>query len=199
LKSFKSVEDYIQNSGDWKNHLIELRQSIASTGLEEVIKWGAPVYASNNKNIVGIGAFKNFISMWFYNGVFLNDNANKLINAQEGTTKALRQWRFTYISEISKNNKLIKQYIFEAIEVEKQGKSIKPETNKKLILPTEFKTELRSNLKFNEAFQSFSIPKQREFAEFIGEAKREQTRQSRLEKTIVMTLKGEGLNDKHKK
>jgi len=37
-----------------------------------------------------------------------------LINAQEGTTRALRQWRFQTLDEI--NSELIHQYVTEAIQ-----------------------------------------------------------------------------------
>jgi len=199
MKYSKSVEDYITNSNEWEKFVIALRQIILSTGLEESIKWGAPVYTFNNKNVLGIGAFKNFISLWFFNGVFLEDKKNKLLNAQEGTTKALRQWRFTELEDIISNTKLIKQYIFEAIEVEKQGKSIKPVMTKKVVLPNELKIELKNNEEFKNAFESFSKAKQREFAEHIEQAKRSETRFNRLEKVKKMVFAGEGLNDKYKK
>lgn len=199
MKYSKSVEDYITNSNEWEKFVIALRQIILSTGLEESIKWGAPVYTFNNKNVLGIGAFKNFVSLWFFNGVFLEDKKNKLLNAQEGTTKALRQWRFTELEDIISNTKLIKQYIFEAIEVEKQGKSIKPVMTKKVVLPNELKFELKNNKEFKNAFDSFSMAKQREFAEHIEQAKRIETRFNRLEKVKKMVFAGEGLNDKYKK
>ena len=41
------------------------------------------------------------------------DKQKKLINAQEGVTKALRQWRFSSVDEIVPE--LIKAYIHEAI------------------------------------------------------------------------------------
>lgn len=97
--------------------------------------------------------------MWFYNGVFLKDKKNKLINAQEGTTKALRQWRFTDVSEIIANTKLIKQYILEAVEVEKDGKSIKPAKTKKIEIPIEIANAINSSTKLKSAFEGFSQSK----------------------------------------
>lgn len=194
----KSVEEYIELKSEWKELLFTLRDIIISTGLEETIKWGGPVYTYLKKNIIGIGAFKNFVALWFYNGVFLKDQDKKLVNAQEGVTKSLRQWRFTDYEEMAKNSELIQQYIFEAIEIEKQGKSIKPTRTQKVILPNELSSKLQRNVKFKNAFELFSKAKQREFAEYIEQAKRSETRLNRLDKVIVLVLKGEGLNDKYK-
>jgi uncharacterized protein YdeI (YjbR/CyaY-like superfamily) len=43
--------------------------------------------------VVGIGSFKSYFGLWFHQGALLSDDENVLINAQEGKTKALRQWR----------------------------------------------------------------------------------------------------------
>ncbi len=195
----KTVEDYIESAGNWRELLILLREIILTTGLTETVKWGAPVYTFNKKNVVGIGAFKNFVSLWFFNGVFLKDEKKKLINAQEGTTKALRQWRFKELNEIRKDAKLIEQYLLEAIEVEKQGKAIKPERKKEIAIPKELNEKLSDSKKLRDAFMSFSAAKRREFAEYISEAKREETRYKRLDKIIPLILEGKGLYDKYKK
>ena len=41
--------------------------------------------------------------------------------------------------------------------------------------------------------------KQREYAEYIADAKREETKSKRLEKIIPMILANQGLNDKYRK
>jgi uncharacterized protein YdeI (YjbR/CyaY-like superfamily) len=100
----------------WATELEILQVIISKTNLVETIKWGMPVYTYNGKNIVGITGFKNHFAIWFYKGVDLKDNGKVLVNAQEGITKSLRQWRFTSKSEI--NEKLILEYIEEAKKLE---------------------------------------------------------------------------------
>lgn len=100
----------------WAAELEILQIIISKTNLAETIKWGTPVYTFNGKNVVGINGFKNHFALWFYKGVELKDDAKVLVNAQEGITKSLRQWRFTSKSEI--NEKLILEYIQEAIRLE---------------------------------------------------------------------------------
>ncbi len=197
MKKSKSVEDFLKQHMEWASALKPLREVALSTGLEETIKWGAPVYTWNGKNIIGLGAFKSYVGVWFYQGVFLKDEAKRLINAQEGKTKALRQWRFANADEIEED--VLRSYIFEAIENQKLGKEVKPERKKGVDIPLELAGALKENLDLKEAFGNFTPGKQREFAAYISEAKRAATKISRLEKIVPMILAGIGLNDKYKK
>ncbi len=117
MKSDKnSVIDIIADMNPWVAELMLLRDIILKTGLKEEIKWGGPIYTLDGKNVLAIGAFKNFFTIWFHQGVFLSDPAHVLISASEGT-RALRQWRFASKKDIKPA--LIKKYILEAIENQK--------------------------------------------------------------------------------
>ena len=96
MNSYKTADEYILNAPNGKEILIVLREIIRSTELKETVKWGGPVYTLNNKNVVGLGSFKSYTGLWFYQGALLKDEAGILINATEGVTKALRQWRFYF-------------------------------------------------------------------------------------------------------
>ena len=179
----------------WEEELLLLKSIIDKTELEETIKWGGPVYVYNKKNVIGIGGFKDYFTIWFFNGVFLKDEKKKLINAQEDKTKSLRQWRFTSKEEV--NEKEVLEYIAEAIENEKQGKIIKP-AKKEPIVSELLQKEMDQNPALAEAFQKFSPYKQYEFLEYIETAKQEKTKLSRIEKVIPMILGNVGLNDKYR-
>lgn len=191
------VTTYIQEKMKWTQELTLLRSVLLELPLEESIKWGAPVYAHKGKNIVGLSAFKNHFGLWFFQGVFLADEAKVLENAQEGKTQAMRQWRFYIIEDIQPD--LVKQYALEAIKNSEEGKELKPKRNTKPIqIPKELQIELDKNERLKEAFNAFSLSKQREYTTYISEAKREVTKLKRLEKIIPMILNGTGLHDKYK-
>jgi uncharacterized protein YdeI (YjbR/CyaY-like superfamily) len=196
MKATKTADEYILSQNNWQNELIELRKIMQSSGLIEAIKWGVPVYSYNGKNVAGLAAFKSYVGIWFYQGALLKDKNKKLINTQEGTTKALRQWRFNSSDEI--DTKLVTEYLHEAIENEKTGKRIpqgpKPET----VMPEELSVILKEDPVINLNFNKLTLFKQREYIEYISEAKRADTRQKRLEKIIPVLLKGLGLNDKYR-
>ena len=101
----------------WANELEMLTNIISKTELVATIKWGGPVFTYNGKNVMGISGFKNYFAIWFYKGVLLKDESVVLMNAQEGITKSLRQWRFTSKEQIDET--LLLSYISEAIAIEK--------------------------------------------------------------------------------
>ncbi|GAA3772143.1 YdeI family protein [Flavobacterium ginsengiterrae] len=179
----------------WEEELLLLKAIIDKTELVETQKWGGPVYVYEKKNVIGLGGFKDYFAIWFFNGVFLKDEKKKLVNAQEEVTKSLRQWRFKSKEEI--DEKLILEYILEAIENEKQGKVIKP-AKKEAIVSELLEKEMIQNPALKEAFQKFSPYKQYEFLEYIESAKQEKTKLSRIEKVIPMILGNVGLNDKYR-
>lgn len=191
----KEKYDWNKN-GQWPDELEVLKNIINKTELVETTKWGGIVYTINNKNVLGIGGFKDFFTIWFFKGVFLKDAAGILVNANEGVTKSLRQWRFTSKDEI--NEKLVLQYIHEAIAVEKAGLGIKPE-RKEAVIPERLQKELDASTELAEAFAKFSPYKQKEFIEQIETAKQEKTVLARLEKIKPLILQGIGLNDKYRK
>jgi uncharacterized protein YdeI (YjbR/CyaY-like superfamily) len=180
----------------WSEELELLKSIIAKTELIETTKWGGSVFTVNGKNVLGVGGFKNYFTIWFFNGVFLKDEKQILVNAQEGVTKSLRQWRFYSKEEVSE--KLILAYIKEAIENEKAGKVIKP-LKKEAIVSEILQQELNNNTALAEAFQKFIPYKQKEFLEYVESAKREETKLSRIEKIKPMILSSIGLNDKYRK
>jgi uncharacterized protein YdeI (YjbR/CyaY-like superfamily) len=192
----ESKEKYDWNkNGQWPDELELLKSIINKTGLAETTKWGGIAYTLNGKNVLGIGGFKDYFTIWFFKGVFLKDEEKVLVNAQEGVTKSLRQWRFVSKEEV--NEKLVLQYINEAIEVENAGLAIKPE-KKPFTIPERLQAELDASPALAETFAKFSPYKQKEFAEIIETAKQEKTILARLEKIKPLILQGIGLNDKYR-
>lgn len=197
MKKNNSVEEYIEEHAQFSDALTLLRNIITSTELEESVKWNAPIYALDGKNIVGLGAFKHHFGIWFFNGVFLKDEKKLLESAQE-KTKGLRQMRFESINDIDKNSVLA--YIKEAIENQKLGKEIKPNktTKKDIIIPIKLQKFLNEDAVLFDAFKLLTPGKQREYCEYIFEAKRDATKLTRIEKITPMIIQGIGLNDKYK-
>jgi len=191
----EKVDKYIEKHPRWKETLSRLRSSLLKTELVETLKWGAPTYTFDGANIVAMGAFKNHVGLWFFQGVFLKDPYGLLQNAQEGKTKAMRQIRIE--GEMKINEVQLMAYVKEAIENEKAGMRMRPEKTKKYEIPEPLKDELKDPV-FKTAFFKLTFGKQKEYANYIGEAKRDATKQSRLEKIKPMIIKGIGLYDQYK-
>ncbi len=197
MKSAKSVVDFLEQHSEWYTELHFLCSVIEDTELQATIKWGAPTYTYNGKNILGLGAFKSYVGLWFHQGALLKDERNVLYNAQEGVTKALRQWRFNSVKEMDSD--LIKAYILEAIVNEKQGKRIKPTKGKFLAIPEELQGVLDENPLLQNKFESLNLTRKREYCDYIGSAKKIETRENRLAKSIPLLEMGKGLHDKYRK
>ena len=84
----QKVTAYIGKHARWSEQLTQLRTIFDRTELKEEVKWGSPTYTLDGKLVAGMAAFKNHYAIWFHQGVFLNDPAGVLHNAQEGKTKA---------------------------------------------------------------------------------------------------------------
>ncbi len=191
----KKVDAYIKKHDKWSSQWIAARKVLNSTDLTETVKWGSPHYTYDGKIVAALAGFKNHMGIWFHQGVFLKDKAKKLLNAQEGTTRGLRQWRVEEGEKIEA--KLLKSYALEAIENQKSGKQIKPE-KKKLVIPDELAAALKKSVKLKKKFEALTPGKQKEYAEHISSAKQEKTRLSRLDKITPMINAGIGLYDKYK-
>jgi uncharacterized protein YdeI (YjbR/CyaY-like superfamily) len=93
---------------------------------------------------------------------------------------------------------LVKIYIKEAIANSKDGKEIKPQKKGPVKAPPELQEVLDKNKALKKNFDELPPFKQREYCDFIIEAKRDATKQKRLEKITPMLKKGIGLHDKHR-
>ena len=196
MKRAKTVDNYLADASQWQDELRQLREILRSTKLTEEVKWGGPCYTYEGRNIVGLGGFKSYFGLWFFQGALLKDKDQVLINAQHGKTKALRQWRMTSANDI--NRSLIIRYLTEAISLAKEGKVIKPLPAGPVVIPPELKNALRQENGATAAFGQIRPGLQREFADYISDAKRDDTKLRRVQKILPMIIAGKGLNDKYR-
>jgi uncharacterized protein YdeI (YjbR/CyaY-like superfamily) len=196
MKNQEKIEAYYAKEQPFKRGIGLLREVALKTELDETYKWGIPVYTIDNKNVLGILAFKHHFGIWFYNGVFLKDPKEVLENAQEGKTKAMRHWKFQSTADIDKAAVL--SYFQESIANQKKGLVLVPERNKPVSIPPLLKKALADNEAVKMNYGSLTAYKQREYCEYISEAKQEKTKQSRLDKSIALLLQGLGLHDKYR-
>lgn len=191
----KSVDHFIETREKWQKEITKLREILLTLDLEETVKWMFPCYVHGKKNVVGIGGFKSYFGLWFYEGASLDDPQGVLVNAQEGKTKDLRQWRMTSAKDIKV--RAIKSYVKEAIELSKIAK--KPTSRKKdtsaVTVPPELHGVLQANKKAAAAFGELSVSRQRGYADYIADAKRAETKVKRLEKIMPLIEKGAAIEE----
>ncbi len=189
------VDVFINKHDKWSVGLNTIRKLLLETELEESIKWGMPTYRLNGKNVISFSGFQNHFGIWFHNGSFLKDKLGVLENAQKGKTKGMRHLKYT--DNISIDEEIVRAYILESIQNQKDGKEIKPiRKNEILQIPDLLKSSLSSHAL--SQLTSFSNSKRNEYIQYITGAKREETKLRRLEKITPMIEQGLGLNAQYK-
>jgi uncharacterized protein YdeI (YjbR/CyaY-like superfamily) len=191
----KTVDEYLDHASAWQSGLRRLRALLLESGLEETVKWGAPCYTLDGKNVVGLGAFKSYFGLWFFQGALMPDPKGVLFNAQEGKTKALRQWRLT---DESLEAEAVTSYLKAAIDVHQRGDLITPERGRPVEVPPELTDALKQDPETKAAFEELYPGKQREYADHVAEAKRIDTKTRRIEKILPMIRAGVGLQDTYR-
>ena len=114
------VDFFFDKDTKWQKEYEKLRKIALDCGLDEELKWGCPCYTFQRNNIVLIHGFKEYCAYLFFKGALLND-PNGILVQQTKNVQAARQVRFTNAAAIAKMQRVLKAYIYEAIEVEKAG------------------------------------------------------------------------------
>lgn len=187
------VNEHISMSKQWKDEMNALRTIILDCQLVEDFKWGKPCYSFEGKNIVLIQGFKEYFALLFFKGGIMKD-PNQLLVKMGENTQAGRQMRFENVQDILDKKEIIKNYIFEAIEIEERGEKI--EIKKEATpFPEEFQTKMDENTKLKKAFEALTPGRQRAYLFHFSAPKQSKTRESRIEKSIPNILDGKGMND----
>jgi len=189
----EKVGDYISKVKKWQAEIKALRAILLEFPLNEELKWGQPCYGYEQRNIIIIGSFKEYIGLSFFKGALLKDTKGLLVKPGENTQGG-RLIKFKTVQEITKLKASIKSYIKEAIEVEKLGLKIEP-ANSELVLPDELLAQFKKSASFKKAFNALTPGRQRAYNMFFTAAKQAATRETRIEKYKGQIMSGKGIND----
>ena len=188
------VDVFLSKANKWRKEFEKLRTIILDCGLTEEFKWMHPCYTFRNKNIVLIHGFKEYCALLFFKGALLKDTDSILIRQSENV-QAGRQIRFTNVREIVELERILKTYIYQAVEVEKAGLKVKMKKSSDYKIPEEFKKKLDENPVLKTAFKSLTPGRQRAYIFYFSQAKQSKTREARINKYMQQILNGKGLND----
>ncbi|MFL5481064.1 MAG: YdeI/OmpD-associated family protein [Gemmatimonadaceae bacterium] len=188
------VDAYIAKSAEFARPILDHVREIIHDAIPEVeedIKWGAPFF--NHQGVIcGIAAFKQHcaINMW----------KASLILGEKQRDSAGHFGRITRLSDLPADAKL-KAYFEEAARLNesgvKQPRAKKPAATLKV--PRELQQALKSNKKAASAFERFPPSHKREYAQWIAEAKGEDTRARRVKTAIEWIAEGKGRNWKYER
>ena len=188
------VDFFFTKAKKWKEEFEKLRMIVLDCPVTEELKWGVPCYTFEKKNIVLMHGFKEYCALLFVKGALLKDAEGILITQTENT-QAARQIRFTTVREIVEMEPILKEYIYEAIEVEAAGLQVNFKKTTEFIIPDEFQNKLDELPGLKTAFDALTPGRQRAYILYFSAPKQSKTREARVEKYVQQILNGRGLND----
>jgi uncharacterized protein YdeI (YjbR/CyaY-like superfamily) len=162
----------------------------ATPGIIEDWKWGPNYY--KNGMVCGFWYFKNHVTFTFYQGALLKDK-KKVLQSNPGNLHN-RHIKYTDIKQV--DEKLLTEYITEAVMNNEKGVKLTEAKDKTIIIPEDFKKLLVKN-KCLKNFEAMSYSKRKDYVQWIESAKQEATRTNRIEKALAKIAENCGLNDKY--
>jgi uncharacterized protein YdeI (YjbR/CyaY-like superfamily) len=170
----------------------------ACPAVEETIKWGFPVF--EYKGILcNMASFKKHCVFGFWKAALMSDKSLE-VNAKSEVAMG-HMGKLTTMKDLPADSRILKN-IREAATLNEQGIKVekkKPIAKKPVALPPYFKKALASNDAALNTFEAFSPSHQREYIEWITEAKTEATREKRMEQAIEWLAEGKPRNWKYMK
>jgi uncharacterized protein YdeI (YjbR/CyaY-like superfamily) len=178
----------------WPVELQVMRELCLESGLNEDLKWSQPVYTLNGKNIVMIAVFKNYCALGFFKGVLMSDPHGLLSFAGENSNST-KMFRIEKTDDLLNSVDVLKEYLKEAIEIEKSGAKIPNKPVAEYDVPEELTAYFETDSEFEKAFKSLTPGRQRGYLMHFNQAKQSKTRIARIEKYRDHIFSGKGFQE----
>ncbi len=197
-----AFDTYIEKSADFAKPILNHLRSLvhkACPAADEKIKWGFPHFEYKNDMLCHFASFKNHCAFGFWKGSLMKDQWLKE-NAESENAMG-HYGKITSLKDLPAD-KIIIAHIKEAMRLNDEGIKA-PRTKQGKISPVEtpeyFLKEIKTNKKSLVNWEKFSNSHKKEYVEWIIEAKRDETRDKRMEQAIEWIAEGKGRNWKYQK
>lgn len=191
------VDTYIDQSADFAKPILKHVRAIvheACPACEETLKWRHPHFMYKGM-LAGVASFKEHCTLNFWKGSLVVDAAAR-------SEKAWGQLgRLTAIADLPPKATLLK-WVRQAAALNDDGVKVtrEPAAPKKPIrVPADLSAALEKNKKAQTAFAAFSPSKQRDYLEWLTDAKTDDTRSKRLATAVVWISEGKSRSWKYEK
>jgi uncharacterized protein YdeI (YjbR/CyaY-like superfamily) len=198
----RRVDAYIENAAPFAQpilaHLRKLmHQACPRAG--ESIKWGMPFFIQQGVIIASMAAFKQHCAFGFWGKEMRKVLAKDGLKASSGMGSL---GRITELAALPRDRALL-AYMSQAATLVESGertKSIdrpKNRAKKTVRVPPELTAALKKSKMATKVFSEFSPSCQREYALWIAEAKRPETRRKRVKQAVEWIAQGKQRNWKY--
>jgi uncharacterized protein YdeI (YjbR/CyaY-like superfamily) len=190
------IDAYIAKSAPFAQPTLgHLRKLVhrACPAAAEAVKWGSPFFLYRGKILCFMAAFKAHLAFGFWGPAM-----KKIVG--DGHAKAGRGLlgRITSLDDLPAD-KVLLGYIRTAMKLHDAGRAARPKRKPKpaLPVPADLAAALKRSKRAAAAWAEFSPSARREYSEWITEAKRPETRATRLATTIRWVAGGKPRNWKY--
>jgi len=177
------VDEFLAKPNRWNQELLALRSILLTCHLSEEFKWYKPVYMFENSNLIAIAGLKDHCWLMFFKGALLKDPDNLLVAPGENS-QSQKVMKFSHIDEIISREAIIRAYVAETIEAEKQGLKVNFSKSTNLIYPDELVKAFSERPELNAAFLALTPGRQRAYNMHFTQPKQAATRAARIENTL---------------
>jgi uncharacterized protein YdeI (YjbR/CyaY-like superfamily) len=192
------IDAYIKSAAPFARPILSHLRTIVRTSCpdaQETMKWGHPHF--DYKGIFcGMAAFKEHAAFNFWKGQLLSEKLPKV------DEKAMGQFgRITSVADLP-SDKTLSRLIKTAAKLNDEGvkvKRMRPGRKAPLSPPADLLAALKKNKKAQTTYEAFPPGQQREYIEWVTEAKQEATRAKRLATAIEWMAEGKQRNWKYMK
>lgn len=204
MKSFdEKITEYISKSADFAQPILtQLRENVHlfCPEVEEGLKWGFPHFMYHGKILCSMASFKNHCAFGFWLQSEMSDPEKIFKRTEVGGMGSLG--KIASLTDLP-NKEQLGACILEAMSLIEQGvkpSARNPKSEKPALkVPLELSELLEKQPKAKAVFESFPPSHQKEYITWITEAKKEETKQRRLEKTLENLMKEKTKEWKYKR
>jgi uncharacterized protein YdeI (YjbR/CyaY-like superfamily) len=191
----KAFDAYIANAPEYAKPILEkIRETVngVSPEIEEELKWGHPSFTYKGI-LCGMAAFKEYCAFHFWKGGLI------LEDKKQGEQMWAQLGKLRSIKDLPPK-KVIQGYVKKAMELNDLGTQApkRPTKPKKpLAMPDSFMAAIRKNKQALVTYEKFAPSHQREYIEWITDAKTDETRDRRIEQAVEWMSQGKPRNWKY--
>lgn len=178
----------------WQKETDKLRKIALDCDLTEEMKWGKPCFTFEKKNVAVIIPLKESCALSFFKGALLKDPKQILERIGEHTQSA-RWIKFTSAKGITALQSTLRDYLYEAIELEESGRKVPLKKPSEYAVPEELQARLDADRVLKAAYEALTPGRRKSYIFHIAGAKQAKTRVARAEKCVPMILSGRGFNE----
>lgn len=179
----------------WQKEVDALRKMAVECDLREETKWGKACFTFQGKNVAIVIPLKDTCALSFFKGALIKDQKHLLQKVGE-QTQAGRWIKFASLKEIAAIQSTLKNYLHEAIQVEKSGKEVPLKKASEYAVPEELQAVLDGDPKLRAAFEALTPGRRKSYILHILDAKQAKTRAARVQRCAPMILRGRGFNER---